>query len=192
MILLIYSVVCCFLLVGHEQDLFKNLKQEYFTFYTFFEYSVFAFLLWYNIKQKKFKFLILLFSLFFLAFQLTYLLAAKKQRLDSAPIGIEAILLFIYIFYFFYESSKNIIDNYIYNHYCFWIAVGIMLYLGASFFFFISFNQLDKAQIKVFGNLTYVAEILKNIFFAIAVIIYSRKPMETIKPKSIPYLDMSF
>ena len=183
------------MLVAYKQGVFKNLNllNEYFAFYTFFEYAVFTFILWYNIKQKKVRLLIIIFSLLFFAFQIVYLLIlTKAQGLDSIPIGIEAILLFIYIFYFFYESSKNIIDNYIYNHYCFWIAVGIMLYLGASFFFFISFNQLDKAQIKVFGNLTYVAEILKNIFFALAIIVYSKRPMENIKPKSIPYLDMSF
>jgi len=168
-----------------------NLKKEYLTFYTFFEYSVFAFLFWYNIKHKKFKLLIVFLSLLFLVFQLFYLLATKIQKLDSASIGIEAILLFIYIFYFFYESSKNIIDNYIYNHYCFWIAVGILLYLGTSFFFFITIDQLDESQIKIFGNLTYIAEILKNIFFALAVIIYTKKPIENTKPKSIPYLDMN-
>jgi hypothetical protein len=67
-----------------------------------------------------------------------------------------------------------------------------LLYLGSSFFFFILIDHLTKDQKTVFGDLTYVAEILKNIFFALAVIVYSRKPMETIKPKSIPYLDMSF
>lgn len=116
----------------------------------------------------------------------------KIHRLDSISIGIEAILLFVYVFYFFYESSKNIIDNYIYNHYCFWIAVGILLYLGGSFFFYILIDHLTDDQVKVFGDLTYVAEILKNILFALALVIYSKKSVADRKPKSIPYLDMSF
>lgn len=168
------------------------MQDEYFSFYTFFEYSVFAFLFWYNIKQKTFRLLILVFSFLFLAFQFMYILTLKIQKLDSFAIGIEAILIFVYIFYFFYESSKNVIDNYIYNHYCFWIAVGILLYLGGSFFFFILLDHLDKDQLRVFGNLTYVAEILKNVLFVFAIVIYLRKPVESIKPKSIPYLDMSF
>jgi hypothetical protein len=191
-ILAIYGVLCCFFLIGWKLHYFKEYTKYYYSFYTFFEYSVFSFLFWLNIKQKKIKLFILIASFFFLTFQLIYLFTFKIDKLDSYSIGIEAILLFIYIFFFFYESSKNIIDNYIYNHYCFWIAVGILLYLGGSFFFYILIDHLDEDQVKIFGNLTYVAEILKNLMFTLAIVLYSRRPDKSIKPKSIPHLDMTF
>ena len=111
--------------------------------------------------------------------------------MDSVPIGIETILIFIYIFCFFYESSKLTKDNYIYNQYCFWIAVGILIYLGGSFFFYILIDHLDKAEIDSFGNLTFLAEIIKNILFSAAILIYARQPKKTSKkPPTVPYLDM--
>jgi hypothetical protein len=108
------------------------------------------------------------------------------------PIGIETILLLIYIIYFFYTFSKRLNSLYIYNHYVFWIAVGILIYLGGSFFFFILIEHLTKEQVDAFGNLTYLAEIIKNILFGLALFIYSRYPFE--KPEknntSVPFLDM--
>ena len=49
---------------------------------------------------------------------------------------------------------------------------------------------MTKAQIAQFWFFTYVVEIIKNILFAVAVIIYSRKPV--VKPQKIevPYLDI--
>lgn len=53
-------------------------------------------------------------------------------------------------------------------------------------------NELSKDEIKAFGNLTYLAEIIKNILFCISVLIFSKYPIEKVKEKkdSIPYLDM--
>jgi hypothetical protein len=128
----------------------------------------------------------------FIIFQIAYVTSTSHKRLDSIPIGIETILLFIYIFYFFYEFSKQIKDTFIYNHYTFWIAVGILIYLGGSFFFFILVNDLDKNQRDNFGTITYVAEIIKNLLFAFAIFVYKKFPSnQTHKlPKNIPNLDM--
>jgi hypothetical protein len=107
------------------------------------------------------------------------------------PIGIETILLLIYILYFFYQFSKNLDTSYIYNHYAFWIAVGILIYLGGSFFFFILFDYLNPDEVETFGNMTYVAEIIKNILFAAGIYIYSKYPFKN-KPERkepIPFLD---
>jgi hypothetical protein len=64
--------------------------------------------------------------------------------------------------------------------------------LGGSFFFFILFDHLNTTQIAAFGDMTYVAEIIKNILFAVAIFIYARYPFETPKqkPENIPYLDL--
>lgn len=114
------------------------------------------------------------------------------KGIDSIPIGIETIILLIYILYFFYQFSKNVSTDYIYNHYGFWISVGILIYLGGSFFFFILFDHLSKDQVESFGNMTYVAETIKNILFSVSIFIYSRYPFENKKekPKTIPFLDL--
>lgn len=165
----------------------KYLKSSY----TFFEYAVFACIFWINIKQIKVKRLIILISLLFFVFQAFYVLSGKVKRLDTIPVGIETILLLIYILYFFFQFSKNLGTSYIYNHYAFWIAVGILIYLGGSFFFFILIEYLTPEELETFGNMTYVAEIIKNILFATGIYIYSKYPFKN-KPERkepIPFLD---
>ena len=174
------------------QDIPKESRKYFKTSYTFLEYVVFAIIFWVNINQKTFRSLIIFSSVLFFVFQVSYVFAGKVKGLDSIPIGIETILIFIYILYFFYEFSKSLGDIYIYNHYGFWIAVGIFIYLGGSFFFFILFEHLTKDQIDTFGILTYFAEIIKNVLFALAIFVYAKFPFKTDneKPVSIPYLDM--
>jgi hypothetical protein len=184
-----YALLCfCFLL--QFEEIAKGQEKYYQTSYTFFEYSVFAFIFWTNLSHKKVRKLIIVVSFLFFAFQVFYLLTTNIRKLDTIPIGIETILMLIYISFFFYEFSK-ISNSYIYNHYCFWIAVGVLIYLGGSFFFYIFIENLTKEQVIAFGNLTFVAEIIKNLCFAIAIFLYS--PTHTNannKLKSVPFLDM--
>jgi hypothetical protein len=161
--------------------------------YTFLEYAFFSYIFWYNLRSRPFKNLILILSILFIAFQIAFVTSTTHRRLDSIPVGIETILVFIYIFYFFYEFSKNTKDVFIYNHYGFWLAVGIMIYLGGSFFFYILINSLTDNEIDKFSNMTYVAEIIKNLLFTFSIFIYKKHPVN--KPqnhsKNIPNLDMN-
>ena len=139
-----YGIVCFILLLVFEYLPF-SLRKYYFTTYTAFEYSTFAFIIWKNIKTKGLKTSIVLLSICFFIFQITYLFFSKRIRLDSIPIGIETILILIYSFFLFYEFSKKTDGGYIYNHYCFWLTIGILIYLGGSFFFYILFNNLSQS-----------------------------------------------
>lgn len=181
-----------FVLLLYFKQIPKEYKHFYQGLYTFLEYSFFAYIFWAILRNKKLKNLIIVFSIAFLIFQLVYVFTAKTLLLDSIPIGIETILILIYIFFFFYEFSKNLNSLYIYNHYCFWIAVGILIYLGGSFFFYLSINQLNKEERTFFGNLTFVAEIIKNVLFSVALFMYARNSFENQKKKSdsVPFLDM--
>jgi hypothetical protein len=82
------------------------------------------------------------------------------------------------------------------NHYCFWVAVGVLIYLGGSLFFYLSINKLSKDEMEAFGNtygnLTYLAEGIKNILFALSLFMYARYPSGGSKNKTetVPYLDM--
>lgn len=187
----IYGVVFCCLIMAYEY-IPKELRPHFKTIYTFLEYSFFAFVFWKNIEGKNIKRFILLASVLFFGLQVYYLLTTGVNLLDTIPIGVETILVFIYIFFFFYEFSRGSSGSYIFGHFCFWISVGTLIYLGGSFFFFILIEHLTKEQIIEFGNLTFLAEIIKNVFFALAVFIYARYPYEKSKKKSndVPYLDM--
>lgn len=170
----------------------KHLIIYYQAFYTFFEYSVFAYIFWFHIRTKFFTLFVAIVSTLFIAFQLFFVTSTTLIRLDSISIGIETIFVFIYIFYFLYEFSKNAKDSFIYNHYCFWISVGILIYLGGSFFFYILINSLETSEIEKFGNLTYIAEIIKNLLFAVSIFFYKKYSATRIqkKPPEIPNLDM--
>lgn len=190
MLIAIYGIIC-FLFIFFYQDIPKDLRKYLKTSYTFFEYAVFAAIFYINIKQKKIKLFIVLISIIFLAFQFFYVLTVNVKRLDSVPIGIETILLLFYTLYFFYESFKDFNKSHLYKHYAFWIGIGILIYLGGSFFFFILIDQLTKDEINAFGNITYVTEIVKNILFITALYVYSKFSLKEILGKkiSIPYLD---
>ena len=175
------------------QSLPQNFLNNYFLgFYTLLEYSFFAYFFWFSIQSKRFRKIIIIISVLFFLYQFYYITSANFTKLDSISIGIETILVFIYIFYFFYEFSKNTKDVFIYNHYGFWLAVGIMIYLGGSFFFYILINSLTVSEIEKFGTMTYVAEIIKNLLFAFSIFIYKRHPVNKVQnhSKKIPNLDM--
>jgi hypothetical protein len=187
-ILAIYGIVC-FCFISFYSDIPRENRKYFKTSYTFFEYAIFTFIFWKNFNAIKIRRIVVFTSILFFIFQITYLLSGKVERLDTVPIGIETILVLTYIIYFFYQYSKKVETNYIYNHYLFWICVGILIYLGGSFFFFILINHLSEEQVVTFGNLTYLAEILKNVLFFTAILVFA-KSFDNKKDNSVPYLDM--
>jgi len=161
------------------------------SFYTFLEYSFFAYILWSGISNKNFRKIILLLSIFFFLFQVIFFISTTRGRLDTVPVGIETILLLVFIFLFFYEHFIETKNEYIYHNHCFWIALGILIYLGGSFFFNILANDLEQGSSRKYWYLTYIAEIIKNILFSVAIIMYARKTGNNVsKQSSVPYLDM--
>jgi hypothetical protein len=156
------------------------------------EYGFFTFIFWRQNKNKFFRKFVIIASSLFLSFELYYLSNTAVERLDSIPIAIETILIFIYIFFFFYDFSKTVKSTFIYNHYCFWLSVGILIYLGGSFFYYMLVNNLDSKEYEKLADLTYVAETIKNILFGIAMIILQKFTINKINnhPKNIPNLDM--
>jgi hypothetical protein len=173
-------------------DLFNSFGRTYYLIYTFLEYAAFTFFLWSNIKNRKFKNFILALSFSFFLFQIVYFFAAPRKLLDSAPIGVETILILVYIFYFFYEQLKINTTTTIYNHPTFWIATGILIYLSGTFFFYILVNHLPAHEIQPYWFITYIFDIVKNIMMAIGMIIFiSKAKSQAHSPKKIPYLDLN-
>src|SRR5262245_34003841 len=174
--LALYGVIFfCFL--NWYEEIPKGGPRKYSqALFTFLEFSFFSFFFWSVIKNLSFKRFIVIISCLFIPFQIFYVTTIAQKRLDSLPIGVETIILFIYIFYFFYEFSKNTKDVFIYNHFAFWIAVGVMICLGGSFFFYILINNLHPDEVEKYGNMTYVAEVIKNLLFAFSIFLYKKFP----------------
>ena len=191
LLLTLYGVTF-FLLLNYFDFLSEALDKYYHSLYTFLEYFAFTTLFWLNIKNRIFKRLIIITSIFFALFQITHVTSTSLQRMDSIPIGVETILIFVFIFYFFFDFSKNTKNIFIYNYYCFWLAVGILIYLGGSFFFYILINNLDLKELNRFANFTYIAEIIKNLLFCLALFLYAKHPVhKNNNLKNIPNLDMN-
>jgi hypothetical protein len=80
----------------------------------------------------------------------------------------------------------------VFKQFHFWIIAGIMFYLAGTFFFNILGNELDKNELDRYWDYSLLADIFKNIFFSIAILIYvvktSKKPE---KIKTLPNLDFT-
>lgn len=181
-----------YLLIFKANDVPRNIKIYYNAFYTLLEYTFFTLIYWKQVKSKFFRNFVLIASALFLLFEFYYVSNTASERLDSVPIAIETIFIFIYIFFFFYHFSKNVKDTFIYNHYSFWLSVGILIYLGGSFFYYILINHLDSKEYEKLADLTYIAETIKNILFGISMIFYKKFTLnkKRNRPKNIPNLDM--
>ncbi len=187
-----YSITF-FLLNFFYDDLPKGaiIKRIYYSGYTLIEYLSFAYIFWFIIKNATFKKIILVLSLFFIAFQILYYSTVRFRRLDSVPVGLETIIIFIYIIYYLFEEFKNTKNSSLYDNYLFWICIAIMFYLAGSFFFYILANHMQRAEIAEYWYLSYNADIIKNILLAISIIIFGKKfNSKNQSPKTIPYLDL--
>ena len=190
-LMLVYSIAF-FLLLFYYKEITKWVDQGlYSTIYTFLEYFLFTSFIFLNISNKVLRRVIIILSIGFIVFQSIYLLSNTINSLDTLPIGIETILLFLYVICFFYEQFRKSTNISIYNHYCFWISVGILVYLGGSFFFYILANHLTKAEADQYWKLTYIGEIIKNIFLSYSVFLFAKQKGENgFKNKILPNLDM--
>lgn len=80
----------------------------------------------------------------------------------------------------------------IFENASFWFIIGILTYLGITFFFNILANNLERDYFKKYFFYSYTGDILKNFLFAIAIFQYSKQHPESEKGNSsnVPYLDM--
>ena len=191
-LLCMYGIVAFTLLLSFP-TLPKYLKKIHVSVYTIFEYISFASILFFAITNKKYRSIIIALSIGFSTFQVFYFMTTKIGRLDSIPVGIETILIFFYIFLLLYEQFKNPEVTSVLNTYSFWLALGMLLYLGGCFFFNIMINYISEKEIDSYLFLTYIPEVLKNLFFSVAIYLYTKIAHKLnhkrTKSDSVPYLD---
>lgn len=137
---------------------------------------------------------VVLISVPLLIFQVFYLLYAQSKLLDSVPIGVYTLFVLGYIFYYFYRVLMSQVSVPLYKQYTFWIAIGILTYLSGTFFFNILINHMPKSQIRPYWFITYIFDIIKNLLFVVAVVIFTRSQNGNNKPaptSKTPYLDFN-
>lgn len=189
-LLVLYAILFFVLLYIQDTQTIipKSYTKLFYYLYTTFEYSFFSVVLLINIRNRIIKKIILIASLLFYLFQIIYYLNFDLLSLDTIPIGVESILIFIYIFLYFYEHFKTFDSQTINKNYFFWIITGIIFYLASSFFFYILANNLSETQQEKYWYISYIFDIIKNILFAIAVIVYAKKNIAKPEQK-LPDLD---
>ena len=191
-VLLILGTYCIlfFLLNIYFLELQALNKSLYYFIYTLLEYLTFAGLIFINLKNRKTRLFGLYISISFVVFLYLFNFVVKFRKFDSISIAGETLVLLIFAICFFYEQFKNPSLAYIYNHYCFWLTIGILIYLCGSLFIYVFADQGASAEIIKFWFFTYIVEIIKNLLFTVAIIIFSRKPIFEPKKLDIPYLDI--
>ena len=169
-----------------------HLNKLYNTTYTFFEYTFFAFLFYINFSSPKKKRLVIFFSCIFYCIQIIHYFFIVSTRLDSIPIGVESILILLYIILFFLESLVKPEAGFIYNHHFFWISTGLLIFLSGTFFINILAESLPRKDLDKYWFINYLIDTIKTIFFATSLFIYSKKIKQTttLNQTKVPYLDM--
>lgn len=177
-------------IVGEHFTFRDSIQTLFYASFTFIEYNIFAFFFWSHITKATFRKFITIISIAFTGFLIIYAVFAQFKSVDSTPIGIETILIFIYSFYYLYEQMNNTNNLFIYSQYAFWITSGIMIYLAGSFFIYIFANLVDTKTLYKYWFLTNALYVLKNIFFGIGMFTHlkqSSKPSVVTEPH--PYLN---
>lgn len=188
---LVYYCVCIFIFLFLEEYVRIIRGKIKYPLFTLLEYTFFVILIFQQIKFRMLKLILVILSVSFFLFQILYYFSDNEKKFDSIPIGFEAILIFIFIFFFLYEQLKEAKSQPIYSHYFFWISIGLFIYLGGSFFIYILANSISDQEILKYWFFTYVVEIIKNLLFATALLIYSKNPIKKNLKQPLPDLDFT-
>lgn len=145
--------------------------------FTTVESVAFVSFLYVQIQSKSVKKVLFVLGLGLLAFNVFYpFFSSGVNQIDSVPIGVETIIVMIFSFYYLYERTNDTTTLYIYSTFPFWVVIGMVLYLSGSFFIYLFADSLTKLELHKYWIITNVLSIMKNIFFAIGIIVNSKPP----------------
>jgi len=96
----------------------------------------------------------------------------------------------VFCFYFFYEQLKEAVTP-IYDHFFFWIAIGLTIYLAGSFFMYIMGNDMSKEELEEYWFITYVFDTIKNLFFVISAFVFLKQTKSVVRKAVLPNLDFN-
>jgi hypothetical protein len=188
LVIVLYSITI-FIFLFFELPIKKRLQDA---IYTITEFSFFALLIFQQLKNRSNKILLFALSILFILIQIIHFTTVKRTRLDSIPIAVETIFIFFFIFLYFQELLKNSIPV-LSKNYFLWIAIGILIYLGGSFFIYILANNVAYEELVQFWFFTYIVEIIKNILLVVAMIFFAKNQSDSKQSpqKPLPNLDFT-
>lgn len=156
------------LLLLIEKSQYNRYTYNILGIFTVIEYSLFAYFLFSVIEKRAFKVIIVIATIGFYLFALYYYIKVGDHGFDSLTASIESIFIVTFcIFYLFDQLNKPQV-MFIYQDPNFWFVAGFMVYLSGTLFLFIQASELDKEVRQNFWKINLVANITKNILFAIA------------------------
>lgn len=185
----IYAFANDSVLIYIQNSLAKNPRQPEILFYgrfllysfTIIEYLFFTVFLYIIIENRFIKKIIIALSLAFTVFCVYHLFSDATKKFDSIQASIEGILIIVFCILYLYEQMIKPQVLFIYTSYKFWIVFGIMIYMAGNLFLFAYAVDLPNAMRKQYWIINYVSNIIKNIFFALAIFIQAKQLSE--KPK---------
>lgn len=189
-IILVYSLTIFSLLFSYDYLPRAITRYWYQIIFTSVEYLSFASFFGLSILNKPFRKVIVVLSIAFVIFQILFTFSSKFSPVDSVPIAIESILVFLYCFYFLFQEFKREDDKLIVRNPVFWIMIGMVFYIAGSFFFNILANHFTKEDYKNYWFYSYLFDILKNILLALGMIFFNKENKLGTKKDFIPYLDI--
>lgn len=172
----IYAIILCFFSVASLIAI-KILKDRviYFLLFRLFsliEYSIIVIFIYHILHTGAIRKIILLSIVPFILFAVSDYIVSDKNQFNTHSNIPSALLLILFIIYFFYEKMKTVVLYPLYQTSSFWICVGFFLYFTGTFFFFIFIkSSTDKEFIRQMNFIYGLVTVSKNILLSIAMFV---------------------
>lgn len=158
--------------------------------FTIIEYLLFSYVLLQLIQSTLVRKLIIILSIVFFIFCLFNIIDRPVKKFDSIQASIESILILSYCVIYFYEQINQPKVIFLYSTYTFWVVVAMLIYLAGTFFLYVFAANLPDGIRNEYWIINHICNILKNLLFAIAILIHSKADKKVQNPGEYqPYLN---
>lgn len=178
---ILFYCICSF---GNDSKLIYDFLHHhssnlFFYIFTIVEYSLFAAFIYTILHKVYLKRALLICSPLFIGFCLFNIFFQPNAQFDSLQASIGSLILLIFCILYLFEQISKPEPVFIYASYTFWVVAGILIYLAATFFLYGFAASLPAKVVRQYWIINSLGNILKNIFFATAFIIYVKRPKTT-------------
>ncbi len=103
----------------------------------------------------------------------------------------EAILIILFCIFYFADEIREPQTSFVYNTSTFWIVCAIFFYVAGTFFLSLYLELLPEAEKNKYWSINLAFNILKNLLFAIAIIIHAKHSdnMQPLHKQRQPFLN---
>ena len=134
--------------------------------FNIFEFTVIAFFIYNVLKAPLFRKVVLYSIVPFILYAIIDYFANDRFKFNNHSNIVGALLIIIFIVYFFYEKMNTVVMYPLYQSTNFWICVGLLLYFAGSFFFVLFIKStVDKVLMT---SIYALVVIVKNILLSLS------------------------